>query len=369
MCILFSIIMLSLPLTYLVFTLTGITFRKPIHSVQKNDEFIPHVTLIIASAGEAPSIIHQKIEQTLNLSYPSDKLEVILFSDGAAFNVPALSTVNSNVMFMVFDKLGKTECQNRCVVQAKGDVIIFTDVTTQLKEDAVRKIVRWYADPRVGAVGGHFVYHFRNMNPEGSYLMRELRSKTEQAKFGFVTGYYGPIYSIRKELYREMPSYYPADYMLPLQVYLDGRVCVFDEEALSYRSLDRAIESEFGRKRRMIAQAMASTIHFIRMNRHALYARLDLLSAVMTKKFLRWFMLPYLAVLYAGFLFAGVVDMKITLVVVAGVLMSFVCARMGMKSKLLLAPYYGIVILAANIFAIFDVIGGRLYATWRPGSS
>ncbi len=43
----------------------------------KDDPYTPNVTLIISASGERSEVIKEKIQNTLNLDYPADKLEVI----------------------------------------------------------------------------------------------------------------------------------------------------------------------------------------------------------------------------------------------------------------------------------------------------
>jgi len=52
------------------------------------------------------------------------------------------------------------------VKRAKGDIVIFSDATTKYKKDAIRKIIRNYNDPSIGAVSGRYEY----VNPTGLLL-------------------------------------------------------------------------------------------------------------------------------------------------------------------------------------------------------
>ena len=83
---------------------------------------------IIVSVYNEESVIKKKIEISLALNYPDDLLEIIISSDGsndrtnsivAQFNDP-------RVVLKTFERLGKTECLNRVVPQARGEIILFT---------------------------------------------------------------------------------------------------------------------------------------------------------------------------------------------------------------------------------------------------
>ena len=55
------------------------------HKLTVLHDFLPTVTLIIAAYNEE-NIIQNKIENSLNLDYPKEKLEIIVVSDGSTDN-------------------------------------------------------------------------------------------------------------------------------------------------------------------------------------------------------------------------------------------------------------------------------------------
>jgi len=361
-------IILIFPAIYCLCAITFLLARRSVGPIARDDAFRPAVTIIIASAGEGVEAIREKIDNTFVLSYPPELLEIILFSDGSPIPASLERDAYERVRFVQFEQLGKTECQNRCVAFAAGDIILFTDVTSMLDPDALSLIVRWYADPRIGSVGGSFTYRFTNANVEAGYVSREIKNKAMHSRYGVVTGYFGPLYSVRRSAYPPMPPFYPADYTLPIEVSWKGLLSIMDPEACSYRALDRRMEQELSRKRRIIAQGIAATFHILKGKGMGLITRLDLLAAVMIRKLLRWFMIPYGLVLYLTTLYIPAAFITVSLAGICLFAGSWAYRYRNGWNYVLLAPYYASVISAATLLAIFDVLRGETYAAWNPGS-
>jgi hypothetical protein len=361
-------ILLVYPAIYLMCIAASFLARRSVGPIARDDAYRPGVTIIIASAGEDPNVIRTKIENTLALQYPPELLEIILFSDGPPFPESLDPEHYPRIRFVRFDQMGKTECQTRCVGLASGEVVVFTDIAAMFDRNAVLALTRWYADPRVGSVGGSFEYRFTTANAEAGYLSREIRNKARHSVYGFVAGYYGPIYSTRRSVYPPMQNFYPADLMLPVLVSWNGALSLLDPESVAYRVLGRKMEQELGRKRRIIAQSMAAMMRFVREKGMGLTKRVDILSAVLTRKVLRWFFVLYCIVLYLALLAAPVVFLATSVIVFLTLAGSWLYARLGGRNHAVLAPYYALVISAATMLAFLDVIRGETYAAWRPGS-
>jgi hypothetical protein len=361
-------ILLIYPAFYLSCVVVLYLARHPVGPLKQDDAYRPAVTMVIASAGEDAGTIRTKIENTLHLDYPPELLEIILFSDGSAFPEGVNADAFPRVQFLPMELSGKTACQNRCVAVSTGEIVLLTDITSMLAVKAVSSLVRWYVDPCVGSVGGSFEYRFTSANAEAGYLSREIRLKVQQSHYGIVTGYFGPIYSVRRSLYEPMPGFYPSDYMLPVLIIWGGHLAMLDPESRAHRTLDRNMEQELGRKRRIIAQGLAATVHFMGTRGWGMVKRIDLLAAILTRKFLRWLLAPYGLVLWLAILLVPAVFIAASaaaLILLAG---SRLYHASGGRNTFLLAPYYGVLIVLATLLAIFDVIRGETYAAWRPGS-
>lgn len=193
----------------------------------------PNVTFLITAYNEERNLA-AKIEQTLSLDYPREKLEIIVASDGSTDRTDeiARSFADRGVRLVrVEGRVGKTETQNQAVRQARGDVIIFSDATTRYEHNAIRNIVRNYADAQVGAVSGRYEYY----NPTGAsigvgsvlFWKYENLIKRLQTRIHTITGCCGCIYSVRREAYQPLPADIISDLCEPLKVLEKGYRIVF----------------------------------------------------------------------------------------------------------------------------------------------
>jgi len=115
----------------------------------------PSVAIIITAYNEEKRI-EAKILNTLKLDYPRDRLEIIVASDGSTDRTNDIVrhyVQQEGVKLLAFDKRrGKEFAQKDAVASAKGDVLVFTDVATQLRASGLREIVSNFSDPSVGCV-------------------------------------------------------------------------------------------------------------------------------------------------------------------------------------------------------------------------
>src|SRR6185369_10110509 len=179
--------------------------------------------------------IRLKLENTLALDYPPTKLQIMVASDGSTDQTDAIVRSFSHVgvrLLRVEGRVGKTETQNQAFRRASGAIVIFSDAATLYSKDVIRKLVRNYVDPDVGAVSGRYEY----VNPNGSSIglcsilswRYENWLKIGLSRLGTLTGCCGCIYSIRKELYRPLPRDISEDLVQALSVIAQGRRVLFE---------------------------------------------------------------------------------------------------------------------------------------------
>jgi cellulose synthase/poly-beta-1,6-N-acetylglucosamine synthase-like glycosyltransferase len=103
------------------------------------------------------------------------------------------------------ERRGKTAGLNVALRQARGEIIVFSDANIIYKPDAVRKLVRNFADPGVGCVTGNACYLENSLAPahvqENTYWQYEQTIRTLESRLGSTVGGDGAIFAIRKHLY------------------------------------------------------------------------------------------------------------------------------------------------------------------------
>ena len=127
----------------------------------------PVVSFVIPVYNEE-RVIAAKLENTLGLDYPAGRLEILVASesdDGTDAIVENHAARGVRLISSAI-RLGKVANQHRAAEQASGEILVFTDGNAMLRRDALRKLARCFADPRVGAVSGRLAYRV----PASSWL-------------------------------------------------------------------------------------------------------------------------------------------------------------------------------------------------------
>jgi cellulose synthase/poly-beta-1,6-N-acetylglucosamine synthase-like glycosyltransferase len=151
---------------------------------------------------------------------------------------------------------GKVAVLNRCIPMASGDIIVLTDANTRVDRDALRRLVRHFQDPEVGAVCGKLKLYNRVKKDyeESAYWTYESFIKFLEGKRGAVVGANGGLYAIRRSLFRELPpSTIVDDFVIPLRILEQGYRVLYDPEAVAYEETTENYEREFGRRARIAA--------------------------------------------------------------------------------------------------------------------
>ncbi len=142
--------------------------------------------------------------------------------------------------------------QDRAVARAAGDVLAFSDANARWPRDALRKLVRGFADPDVAYVCGRLVLEQPDgTNREGAYWRYETWLREQESALGSVTGGNGSIYAVRRGDYVEVDPRFGHDLSFPYLMVQRGRRAVYDPEALAFEKPSRDLEDEYRRKVRM----------------------------------------------------------------------------------------------------------------------
>lgn len=372
--VIFWLIIGSIFYTYFGYPLLIVFLSLFIHNRIKKGAIEPEVTLLITAYNEEKNIA-EKLENTLSLDYPKEKLEIIVASDASDDKTDDMVRGFSNrgvVLNRVEGRVGKTETQNRTVKIAKGEIIIFSDATTRYKRDAIKKVVRNYHDPSVGAVSGRYKY----VNPTGApvgigtilFWKYENLIKGLQTQIKTITGCCGCIYSVRRSLYEPLPREIISDLVEPLKILEKGYRIAFEPDAVAYEETTETPKEEFGMRVRVISRGMDGLWYMRRLFNPFRYGFVAF--QLFSHKVLRWmipFLLPFLLISNLFLL-----DRPFYLLVLIaqvlfyiGALGGYLFDKRGKKGKLLALPLYYCIVNAASIAAFFKTISGKKAIVWE----
>jgi cellulose synthase/poly-beta-1,6-N-acetylglucosamine synthase-like glycosyltransferase len=216
----------------------------------------PRVTLVIAAFDEE-ECIRAKIQNSLALDYPADRLEILVGCDGCTDRTATIAREAGGSRVRVLEltpRSGKASVLARLVPAGTGDVVVLTDANVMLEAGAVRALARRFLDPSVGAVVGRL----RLLNPtngefeEGIYWKYETLLKYLEGKRGCVLGANGGLYAIRRILFGPLPpDTITDDFVIPLRIAVRGWRVPFEPMAVAYEETTEDAGKEFGRRARI----------------------------------------------------------------------------------------------------------------------
>jgi cellulose synthase/poly-beta-1,6-N-acetylglucosamine synthase-like glycosyltransferase len=235
---------------------SGPCLRRP----RLQDAAEPTVSLIIAAYNEE-AVIQSKLENTLALDYPREKIEIFVASDGSTDRTDELvySYGNRGVILQRFARTGKTGMQNQMALRATGEILVFSDANALYQSDAIRKLVRNFADPGVAGVCGQLVYSVRGEGAgaaETLYWSYEKFMKRRESELSSVVGVNGSIYAIRRQDYVQIDDDMISDFVEPLALVRNHRRVVYEPEAISVEPASESYDVEFRRKVRILTRSI-----------------------------------------------------------------------------------------------------------------
>jgi cellulose synthase/poly-beta-1,6-N-acetylglucosamine synthase-like glycosyltransferase len=221
----------------------------------RKGELTPSVSLIVAAHDEE-DVIERRLQNLLELDYPTELLEIVVASDASTDRTDELvgevAAREPRIKLLRCPREGKVAAQNRAVRMTNGEILAFSDANPVWRPDALRKLVRNYADPDVAYVCGSSVYEAADgTNREGMYWRFESWLRRSESRLGSITGGIGAIYTVRRSDYVDVDPRFGHDLALPYLMVQHGRRAVYEPDALASEKPSRDIEDEYRRKVRM----------------------------------------------------------------------------------------------------------------------
>jgi hyaluronan synthase len=168
----------------------------------------PTIAVVMPAFNEEDAVA-ASISSLLAVDYPAEKLEIVVVNDGSTDNtsaaISAVAEGKSSVRVIEFpENRGKRAAMAAGIRATRAAVIAFVDSDSSLEPDALRRIVRGFADPRVGAIAGHA--EVQNSRETWITRMQAVRyfvafrvCKAAESIFGAVTCCSGCFSAYRRE--------------------------------------------------------------------------------------------------------------------------------------------------------------------------
>jgi len=241
----------------LTFVLARIVNRKKVQTPIE-----PTVSLIIAAYNEE-QVIADKIENTLALDYPKDKLEIVVASDGSTDRTDEIVQRYSDRgvrLIRAEGRIGKSATMNEVVPQTTGEILLFSDSTTVYEPDVVRHMISNFADDGIGAVSGHLVFTYENSGMDTGMKMHHtlsVRLRINENRFGGITHVIGAIHAIRRSCFEPCPPPVSPELWHVLKLARRRLRVVYEPNAQGHEVARSKVSSEFQARVRIYQQVFA----------------------------------------------------------------------------------------------------------------
>lgn len=359
------------PLSLPILKKLGFGTRMPVKGLVE----LPTVTIIVAAYNEA-DCIRQKIENTLQLTYEQEKLQIVIVTDGSDDQTPEIvQEYNCITLYHQADRRGKVAAINRIMPFIESEVVVLSDANTILNTDAIEWIGKAYLDANVGAVSGEKVVLSGDSDDatasEGLYWKYESAIKKWDSELNTMVGCAGELMSFRRKLYQTVEEdTYIEDFVMSMRIAAAGYRVVYCSQAKASELPSASIADEMKRKVRIAAGGLQAIWRLREVLNPFQYGLLT--YQYVGHRVLRWTVtplcLPFILLLNVALFDTSLIYQCFIYVQLAfygiACLGSYL-KRTKLKVKGLFVPYYFVMMNYAVFLGLARLIKGHQKVTWE----
>jgi cellulose synthase/poly-beta-1,6-N-acetylglucosamine synthase-like glycosyltransferase len=219
----------------------------------------PYVTFMIPAYNEE-EYISKKLDNTLLLDYPKEKLQILVVADGSSDQTPHIVNTyeDKNIeLAYIPERNGKMAAIVRAMQFARGEIVVFSDANNIYDHRAIQELVLPFSDSKVGGTTGAklIIEDGRELSAaEGLYWKYESWIKTQESEIDSCVSSVGEILSIRKTLFiPPVEKIINDDHYLILDLLRRGYRVIYTPKARSYEYVSQTAKDEVERRTRMNA--------------------------------------------------------------------------------------------------------------------
>ena len=334
-------------------------------------ELLP-VTFVVSAYNEA-DVITEKIENTLELNYPDELLQIVVISDESDDGTDEIVSRFDRVeLIRQSPRAGKSAGINTSFNKFKGEIIVFSDANAIYDREAVARLVRHFDDAKVGYVVGRQLYHAGDgaaQASESTYWDFELKLKSWESRLSSVVGGDGAIMAIRHELFSPLRNDDINDFVLPLRIVAAGYHGRFEPRAFCYEEAAPSFQGEFRRKIRIVNRSVRAVT---RVPNALNPFKVGIFSAqLFCHKVVRWFAAYFMlgALITSGMLAASGSWLYLLLLIMqcSGYVVALAArwTPVGRFKPAMLLYYFCMANIAGGL-GVLNFMMGRKFITWTP---
>lgn len=337
----------------------------------------PEVTLLVAAYNEE-EVVAEKMANTQAIDYPEEKLKLLWVTDGSNDRTNDMLAAYKRVKVLhTPERRGKTAALNRAIDYVKTPIVVFTDANTMINSEAVKEIIRQFADPKVGCVAGEKRIAAKEKDGaagggEGLYWKYESALKRLDGRLYSAMGAAGELFAIRRELFEKMENdTLLDDFILSMRIVERGYKIAYCAEAYAIEDGSANMKEEQKRKIRIAAGGLQSIWRLrplMNIFKHGIVS-----FQYVSHRVMRWSITPialfallplnvalaFMTTGYTTIFYSSILTMQLLFYMMG--YWGYVLSTMQIKNKMLYVPYY-------FLFMNVNVIKGFFYLQKRQGS-
>ena len=362
-------------------------FRRPV----KKKAITPAVTIVIPTFNEEV-VIREKLDNTLRLDYPRDRLQILVCDDASDDRTTEIVkgyAINGVELSEAIARSGKVGGLNRALEMANGEIFVVADADILPSPDALRELVANFGDETVGCVMAQTQMASSGEETgesSGFYWRYEALIRQSESDIHSTVAATGHFMALRRKLLQPIPMHVILDdFYLAMMTIRQGYRVISEPKAVAWERPTQSMGDEVNRRSRLIT----GRFQIISMSRDYLPYLPPLLQfEVISHKFLR-LAIPHLmiAALLSNLFFvligARAGSQIFWTIALSGALIlqgifyglaiagKYVLGRLSTRSKLiklLMLPYFLCATNFAGITGLADFITGRRSVLWQPAS-
>ena len=358
----------------------SVMFTNPNNAVSDDAFELPTLALIIAAYNEE-QILAGKINNSLALDYPAEKIRILVVTDGSTDrSAQIVKDFPSVILLHQADRKGKVAAINRAVTAA-GDVeiLVFSDANSMLNKEALQRLVSHYKNPMVGGVSGEkkvIDLEGSTVRGESFYWRYESGLKKLDASLYTIVGAAGELFSIRRILYESVPEdVILDDFYISLKVCEKGYQVKYEPGAFAMEKPSLTMHDEAERKTRISAGAFQSMFIFAHLMNPLRFGKLSF--QYLSRRIFRWVIcplaIPLIFLLNVYFYSAEVTPEKLYGLILYLQVIFYTLAALGWmfagkkagNNKVIHIPYYFLFMNLSVWHGFFRFIKGGQSAIWE----
>jgi cellulose synthase/poly-beta-1,6-N-acetylglucosamine synthase-like glycosyltransferase len=333
--------------------------------------YLPRVAMIISAYNEA-DVIGCKVDNSLRIDYPDDRLEIWFGLDAPTDSTGEILKRLSNRSLRVVEfasRRGKLAVISDLAKRTTAEILIFTDANTMLDRRCIRNLVRHFVAPNVGAVSGEEI---RTAVPtsdpggESVYWCYESAIKILESRLNCAQGGNGAALAVRRSLFNPRAGSIVEDFQIPLALRFQGYRVVYDPEAIATEEIAPSLSAQFSRRVRIGAGNYQTLFGNLRY--------LNPLNGLLTFTFISHRLLRWLAPFFLVTAFmcslallgdtSFGVFLALQCAFYLAALLGYVLKKKGYRTSVLSVPLNFCSMNLALLFGFFAYVTGHQGATW-----